>query len=98
MGRGFRAYLVLSVLLPIVLLYPTLIYTDLAGMGGYDGFASHSMMTEHGLWAPANGLPSPVYVLFASIALLWFLSVVNLGVAGVLAVKRITAGRRTTTR
>ena len=44
-------YFLLSAELPILLLYPALVYGDLSGMGGYDGFATAEMMITYGSWA-----------------------------------------------
>ena len=71
-----RIYLVLSILLPILLVYPALIYADLAGFGGYDGFAIPNMMVDHGVW-PSAGEESIVYRLFNAAYCLWLPSVLN---------------------
>jgi hypothetical protein len=61
-------------------LYPALIFYDLAGMGGYDGFASPAMMVEYGAWASTSG-SSLVYTLFNITYFLWLLSLVNIPIA-----------------
>jgi len=83
-------YLAGAIVLPILLLYPALIYNDLAGMGGYDGFATHKMMAEHGVWTPGH---TSVYHIFAWAYRVWFLSIVNLPIAVVVLIVRFARKR-----
>jgi hypothetical protein len=86
---ALKTYLVGTITLPIVLLYPALIFSDLAGMGGYDRFATLNMMTEHGVWAPVAHGHTPVYFIFAGAYLIWLLSVANLPIAAVGLISRL---------
>jgi hypothetical protein len=79
-------YFVLSVALPIILLYPALIYGDLSGMGGYDGFASLEMMTKYGSWV-SDATNSVGYIFFSGLNILWLLSLINIPIAVILAFK-----------
>ena len=75
-SRFFIGYVAMTLLLPVLLLHPTLIYYDLAGMGGYDGFASAELMLQHGSWNPRT-TGTIVYYFFAAASVGWILSVVN---------------------
>jgi hypothetical protein len=81
-------YLVGTIVLPIILLYPALVYYDLSGMGGYDGFASPEMMMKHGAWKPAESGDTLIYLVFAGASLLWLLSAANLPIAVGIIVRR----------
>lgn len=80
---ALSAYLIATVALPILLLYPALIYYDLAGMGGYDGFASPALMMEHGAWAPAGSAPTVTFRAFEALSCIWALSLANLPIGAV---------------
>jgi hypothetical protein len=80
-------YFALSLAVPLGLLYPALVYSDLAGLGGYDGFATPAMMLEHGAWATTNSR-SLVYTLFSIVNWVWLLSLMNTPVAIGISVKR----------
>ena len=84
----FTAYLILTGALPVLLLYPSLVYLDLSGMGGYDGFASTAMMERHGMWSATNG-HTAFYFVVNGIFLLWCLSCVNLPIALIVIGRRI---------
>jgi hypothetical protein len=89
-SRLFLAtYLAGTLLFPVALLYPALIYGDLAGMGGYDGYASPEMMTEYGVWKSVASDHTPIYFIFAGTSLIWLLSVVNLPIAVVIVMSRL---------
>ena len=87
------AYLAVTAVFSVALFYPAMVYYDLAGMGGYDGFASPEMMLKHGAWAPATSGHTFVYHAFEALALLWLLALMNLPVAA-LAVIRHSIRRR----
>ena len=91
-GRLFcrRRWIYLAIVVACCLLfaYPAWVYSDLAGMGGYDGFASPAMMREHGAWRDEAGHTS-IYRIFLAMYLVWLLSLANLPVAVVLSVRRI---------
>lgn len=72
-----QVYFVMSLLLPLCIVYPAMIYLDLAGMGGYDGFASPNMMLEHGTWRALNKV-TLVHRIMNGIYLLWLFSLLNL--------------------
>ncbi len=74
-------YLVATIVTPLVLLYPALIYLDLAGLGGYDGFASPEVMIEYGAWSSVTSGHAPIYHVFAGLYVAWLLSLANLPVA-----------------
>ena len=82
-------YLVATIAIPFVLLYPALIYGDLAGMGGYDGFASPEMMIEYGAWASATSGHAPAYLIFAGLYAIWLLSLANLPVASIILIGQV---------
>ena len=87
-------YLTLAAALSIGLFYPYLVYTDLAGMGGYDGFASREMMLEHSAaWSGTSG-PSIAYYVFAGFALLWALSFLRIPVSLVLLMRQSAKQRQ----
>ncbi len=75
------AYLFLTVSLPILLLYPLLVYGDLMGMGGYDGFASPDMMKKYGVWSITSNVPPITEFIFGGLSIVWFLSLANLLIA-----------------
>lgn len=79
-------YFVLSIVVPLALLYPAFVYGDLAGTGGYDGFASPAMMLKDGVWATTNGR-SLVYTVFGIANCVWLLSLINIPVAVGIALK-----------
>lgn len=81
-------YVISTGVLPILLFYPAMIYRDLAGMGGYDGFASISMMERHGAWS-VNESSTGIYHIFEGLSLLWLLSLINLPVGGGIALALI---------
>jgi hypothetical protein len=83
-------YLVATIAIPFVLLYPTLIYLDLAGMGGYDGFASPEMMKEYGAWSPVTNDHAPIYLILGGLSIVWLLSLVNLPVALIVLIGQVT--------
>jgi hypothetical protein len=91
--RRFIIYLAITGVFPVLLLYPSLIYWDLAGMGGYDGFASSTMMEQHGVWSATDEHPV-VYYIFNGCFLLWCLSLVNLPIACGVVVRRIQTSRQ----
>ena len=62
----------------IGLFYPAMVYVDLAGMGGYDGFASSEMMLNHGAWRGNADPPTAVYLMFAALYAGWLLSPISL--------------------
>jgi hypothetical protein len=86
--------LILAFVLSIGLLYPALIHADLAGMGGYDGFASREMMLKHGVWSSAASGRTMVYYLFAGAHLLWLLSAVILPLGAVILVRQLFEERK----
>jgi hypothetical protein len=70
-SRGRLACFVMSLAVCIGLFYPAMVYPDLAGMGGYDGFASPKMMLDHGAWRADAERPKAVYLMFAAIYVTW---------------------------
>jgi hypothetical protein len=79
-----------SLVVFIDLFYPAMVYLDLAGMEGYDGFASPQMLLDHGAWRADAGPPTAVYRILAAIHVTWLLSLVSLvlevsllGIAGI---------------
>lgn len=74
-------------ILPILLWYPAMIYLDLAGIGGYEGFASISMMEQHGIWSSRDS-HSIIYYVFNGLYFLWCVTLINLPVAFVLIVRK----------
>jgi hypothetical protein len=76
--RRKTAWFVVSLIVFIGLFYPAMMYLDLAGMGGYDGFASSQMMLDHGTWRADADRPTAVYLIFAAIYVTWLLSLVSL--------------------
>jgi hypothetical protein len=94
MGRissPLRVYWAVTIAAPIALLYPALVYLDLAGMGGYDGFASPRMMELYGIGASTASHYVLIYYVFGMIYVGWLLSALNLPVA--LAILVCRAGR-----
>jgi hypothetical protein len=91
----FIVYLVMTGACPILLLYPSFVYLDLAGMGGYDGFASPMMMEQQGMWSATGGHTMVFYALNGCF-LLWILSLVNLPIACVVTVRNIQKSRQNT--
>jgi hypothetical protein len=76
--RGKIAWFVVSLVVFIGLFYPAMVYLDLAGMGGYDGFASPQMKLDHGAWRADANRPTTVYLILAAIHVTWLLSLVSL--------------------
>jgi hypothetical protein len=96
MNRGGKiAWFVVSFVVFIVLFYPTMVYLDLAGIGGYDGFTSPQMMLDHGAWRAEADRPTIVYRILAAIHVTWLLSLVSLGLEasllGIAAILRMRA-------
>ena len=82
-------YLIATIAIPLVLLYPALIYFDLAGMGGYEGFASLEIMKEYGAWSSAANGHAPTYPIFAGLYAAWLLSLANLPVALIILIGQL---------
>ena len=76
----------------MLLLYPAWIYYDLAGMGGYDGFASLEMMRKYGAWS-SNIVNSVEYIAFSILTVLWLFSLLNIPIAALLAFKLLRERR-----
>jgi len=76
--RGKIAWFVVSLVVFIGLFFPAMVYLDLAGMGGHDGFASPQMMLDHGAWRADADRPTTIYLIFAAMHALWLLSLVSL--------------------
>ena len=76
--RGKIAWFVVSLFFFMGLFCPAMVYLDLAGMGGYDGFASPQMKLDHGAWRADANRPTTVYLIFAAIYVTWLLSLVSL--------------------
>jgi hypothetical protein len=91
--KKFTYYLIITGILPIILYYPALISWDLSGMGGYDGFASPSMMERYGAWSATEEITAG-YLLFSGLYLMWLISLVNLPLAGALLMIRWRTKRR----
>jgi hypothetical protein len=72
-----------------VLFYPALIYYDLSGMGGYDGFASPMMIAEHSAEMSTDDTRTSIYYLFQVINFLWLASLVNLVIGIVIFVDHL---------
>lgn len=85
------AYLAATLISCLILAYPAMIYYDLAGQGGYDGFASPRMMREHGVWREETG-HTPTYYAYLGMSLCWLLSVVNLPFAAMLLIRSVARG------
>jgi hypothetical protein len=96
MLKNNRYNWILSLTLAILLLYPALMYYDLEGMGGYDGFVSPEMMVESGAWASSTSSQGPLYYALAGAAVLWLLSMASLSVAIIRSLVRLA--RRQPTR
>ena len=86
-------YLVGTIVIPFLLSYPSMIYLDLAGMGGYDGFASREMMMEHGVWSSAERRTF-VYLVFQAVYRVWLLSIANLPIAIGVIIKKVMQRRK----
>lgn len=82
-------YFFVSIVLAVALLYPTLIYYDLSGMGGYDGFASPTFMAENSTWATAESTHTSMYYLFQTLSVLWLISLINAFIGIVILVKNL---------
>ncbi|GAK52392.1 hypothetical protein U14_03643 [Candidatus Moduliflexus flocculans] len=80
------AYFICSGLFPLLLWYPSMIFMDLAGMGGYDGFASVSFMEKYGVWSSQDS-HAVVYYFFNAIFIFWAASLINIPVALILLLK-----------
>lgn len=91
--KRFTYYLIITGILPIILFYPAMIYGDLSGMGGYDGFATPAMMERYGAWSETEEM-TVGYLLFTGLHVVWLISLVNLPLAGVLACIRWWTKRR----
>ncbi|MCP4543382.1 MAG: nitrile hydratase subunit beta [Chloroflexi bacterium] len=81
-------YLIGTIVIPFLLFYPSMIYLDLAGMGGYDGFASHEMMMRHGIWS-ATERRTFVYLVFQVVYFVWLLSIANFPIAIGVIIKKV---------
>jgi hypothetical protein len=88
-SRAIRiTYLAVTISVPILLLYPLLVYGDLMGMGGYDGFASPSMMEKYGVWGTTSNVPPITNFVFLGLTITWLLSLANLFIAAIIFVIR----------
>jgi hypothetical protein len=88
-------YVIVTGVLPVLLAYPSLIYLDLAGMGGYDGFASVAMMEKHGVWSSTED-QTMFYYAFGGLYILWCISLVNLPIALVVILRKFQKKRQGT--
>ncbi len=79
----FAMYVLFAILFPVLLWYPAMMYLDLAGMGGYSGFANVSMMETHGCWSSSDS-HTVVYYAFHVIYVFWCGSLIHLPVTFVL--------------
>jgi hypothetical protein len=91
--KRFTYYLIITGTLPIILFYPAMIYGDLSGMGGYDGFATPAMMERYGAWSAAEEMTAG-YLLCTGLYVVWLISLVNFPLAGVLVLIRWWTKRR----
>ncbi len=83
----FTLYLFGTGIFSVLLWYPSMIYLDLSGMGGYDGFASVSMMEQHGVWSSTDSHTFVYYILNGAF-LIWCVSLINLPFVFVLGLKK----------
>ena len=82
--RGIIIWIAVTLAFFIALFYPAMVYLDLAGMGGYDGFAPSEMMLNHGAWRENADPPTAVYLMFAAIYAAWLFSPISLGLGSLL--------------